>query len=88
VALSGRLLFKWKCFFPPLSLEKQMNLAGVITPVRSKNFLNSVLIGYEILPPRGGEYNGFVTFFSRLFSVSSALLVQCARLMAQKTCSD
>jgi len=39
------------------------------------------------------KYNGFVTFFSRLFSVSSAslqvaILVLIAHLMAQKSFSD
>jgi len=44
------------------------NLAGVITSVRSTNSPNLLQMGCEMALPRGGEYNGFVTFFSRLIS--------------------
>jgi len=97
----GRRLSKGNCIFWPLGLEKPMiifepNLAGVTTSVRSTNSLNLVQIGCEMAPPRVVKCNGFVTFFSNLFSffsVSSAnplvaILVRFARLMFQKMWSD
>jgi len=54
------LLSKGKTLFPPLGLEKQMNilqlnLAVVITSARSTNSPNLVQVSYEMAPPRGGE---------------------------------
>jgi len=49
----------------------ESNITGVITTVRSANSPNLVQIACEMAPPHGGEktvkYNGYVTFFFRLF---------------------
>jgi len=62
------------------------------------NSPNSMKIGCEMAPPRGGEIQRFCDFLRPpflflFFSVSSArpqvaILVRIARLMAQKSCSD
>jgi len=82
-------------FFPPLGLEKPMNilepsLAGVITSVRYTIWSGSVAKWRLHMVVK---YNGFVTFFSRLFLLSSdspqvAILVRLARLLALKTSGD
>jgi len=51
---------KGRCFFPPLGLEKPMNilelnLSDVIMSVRSTNSHNLVQIGCKIAPPHDGE---------------------------------
>jgi len=97
----GRLLSEGKMLFSTSRPEKPIiilepNLSSEITSVRSTNSQNLVQIICEMAPSRGGEINGFVTFYSRLFSfffVSSArpqvaIWVRFAGLMAQKTCSD
>jgi len=55
-----RRLLKGKCFFPPLGLEKQMNilepnLAGIISMVRSTNSPNVFQIDWEMALPSGGD---------------------------------
>jgi len=64
---------KGKCVFRPLGLEKPINilepnLTGVITSVRYTNSPHVVQIGCEMAPPQVVKYNGFVIFFSHLYS--------------------
>jgi len=67
----SRLLSKGKCFFPPLGLEKPMNilepnLADSTTSVRSTKSPNLVQIGCDVKwrLHAVGKCTGFVTLFS------------------------